>query len=44
MRSRFPVRLRLAEVPKSAMWIGAFDVAGDGAAKSIDLKNQSRNG
>ena len=43
VRGRFPVCLRLAQVRESAMRIGAFHIAGNGAAQSIDLKNQSRN-
>src|SRR5882757_1520267 len=43
VRGRFPVSLRLAQVRESAMRIGAFHVAGNGAAQSINLKNQSRN-
>src|SRR5262245_12231094 len=43
VRGRFPVCLRLAKIRKTAMRIGAFHVAGNGATKSIDLKNQSRN-
>src|ERR1700756_4436532 len=43
VRDRFPVGLRLAQVRESAMWIGAFHVAGNGASQSVDLKNQSRN-
>ena len=42
-RGGFPVSLRLTQVRESAMWIGAFHVVGNGAAESIDLKNQSRN-
>src|SRR6267154_5993900 len=43
VRGRFPVSLRLTQVRESAMRIGAFHVVGNGAAQSIDLKNQSRN-
>src|SRR5919198_4601461 len=43
MRSRFPVCLRLAQVRKSAMRIGAFHVVGYSASQGIDLKNQSWN-
>src|SRR6266404_6057382 len=43
VRGRFPVCLRLAQVRESAMRIGASHVVGNGAAQSIDLKNQSRN-
>ena len=43
VRGRFPVCLRLAQVRESAMRIGAFHIAGNGATQSIDLKNQSRN-
>src|SRR4030095_11556677 len=43
VRCRFPICLSLAEVRERAMRIGPFHVAGNGATKSIDLKNQSRN-
>src|SRR6476661_9128697 len=39
VRGRFPVCLRFSQVRESAMLIGAFYVAGNGAAQSIDLKN-----
>src|SRR6267154_126026 len=44
VRGGFPVCLRLAQVRESAMRIGAFHIAGNGAGQSVDLKNQSRNG
>ena len=43
MRGRFPVCLRLAQVRERAVRIGALHIVGNGAAESIDLKNQSRN-
>src|SRR5437764_12138423 len=42
VRGRFPVCLRSAQARESAMRIGAFHIAGNGAAQIIDLKNQSR--
>src|ERR1044072_2588756 len=43
VRGRFPVCLSLAQIRESAMRVGTFHVAGNGAAESIDLKNQSQN-
>src|SRR5262245_23774200 len=44
VRGRFPVCLGFAQIRESAMRIGAFYIAGNGAAQGINLKNQARNG
>ena len=40
VRGRFPVCLRFAQVRESAMRIDSFYIVGNGAAQSVDLKNQ----
>src|SRR4030095_16377647 len=43
VRGRFPVCLSLAQIRKSAVRICAIYVARNGAAQSVDLKNQTGN-